>query len=254
MSAPGVSTVGHDAASALLQISPDQLHRLVASGVVRRAAPGKYIPAQLIRDYIAWLHAEPERRDKSPTQAEIAEHLDMSDRNLRDVLQALDLDHKQVSLSALRIAYIRRLRDQAAGRLGNEAGGLDLVQERAALARSQREAQDLKNAVARGEFAPVGLLADVLGRASSSVVDRFDLLEGDLRKACPDIPDDVLLTVLGVNAKARNEWLRATSRLVDEYIDQLVAEDEEADALDAADTLSAFAPDDTGDIWTGAAA
>lgn len=153
----------------------------------------------------------------------------------------------------LLLAYCDRLRQQAAGRMGGEIGGLDLVQERAALARSQREAQDLKNAVARGEFAPVGLLADVLGRASSSVVDRFDLLEGDLRKACPDIPDDVLLTVLGVNAKARNEWLRATSRLVDEYIDQLVAEDEEADALDAADTLSAFAPDDSGDIWTGAA-
>lgn len=152
------------------------------------------------------------------------------------------------------LAYCDRLRDQAAGRAGAESGGLDLVQERAALARSQREAQDLKNAVARGEFAPVGLLADVLGRASSSVVDRFDMLEGDLRKACPDIPDDVLMTVLGVNAKARNEWLRATSRLVDDYIDQLVAEEEDADALDPADVLTAFSPDDTGGIWTGAAA
>lgn len=152
------------------------------------------------------------------------------------------------------LAYCDRLRDQAAGRAGAESGGLDLVQERAALARSQREAQDLKNAVARGEFAPVGLLADVLGRASSSVVDRFDMLEGDLRKACPDIPDDVLMTVLGVNAKARNEWLRATSRLVDDYIDQLVAEEEDADALDPADVLTAFSPDDTGGIWSGAAA
>lgn len=146
-------------------------------------------------------------------------------------------------------AYCDRLREQAAGRMGGEVGGLDLVQERAALARSQREAQDLKNAVARGDFAPVGLLADVLGRAASSVVDRFDLLEGALRKACPDISDEVLLAVLGVNAAARNEWLRATARLVDEYIDQIAAEEDEGDLSDA---LAAFAPDDADGLWEGA--
>lgn len=146
----------------------------------------------------------------------------------------------------LLLAYCDRLRQQAAGRMGGEIGGLDLVQERAALARSQREAQDLKNAVARGEFAPIGLLADVLGRAASSVVDRFDQLEGALRKSCPDISDDVLLAVLGVNAAARNEWLRATARLVDQYIDELADADEEGDSADA---LGAFEPDDNDGVW-----
>lgn len=234
MSAGGMSTIGHDAAAALLQVAPDQLQRLVSSGVVRRAAPGKYVPAQLIRDYIAWLHSEPERRDRSPTQAEIAEHLDMSDRNLRDLLQALGMDHKQVSLSALRVAYIRRLRDQAAGRMGNETGGLDLVQERAALAREQREGQAIKNAVARREYAPVGLLADVLGRAGGAVVDRFDQLEGALKKACPDLPDEAKTTVLRVIAAARNEWVRETAQLVAESLDEMLAADEgEGDVLDA---------------------
>lgn len=148
----------------------------------------------------------------------------------------------------LLLAYCDRLRQQAAGRMGGEIGGLDLVQERAALARSQREAQDLKNAVARGEFAPIGLLADVLGRAASSVVDRFDQLEGALRKSCPDISDDVLLAVLGVNAAARNEWLRATARLVDHYIDDLADADEEGDPADA---LGAFEPDDNDGLWEG---
>lgn len=124
------------------------------------------------------------------------------------------------------------LREQAAGRLGSEIGGLDLVQERAALARSQREAQDLKNAVARGEYAPIGLLADVLGLASSAVVDRFDLLEGALRKSCPDITDDVLIAVLSVNTAARNEWLRSTARLVDRYIDGQAADDDSGDQSD----------------------
>lgn len=122
------------------------------------------------------------------------------------------------------LGYCDRLRDMAAGR--HSAGGLDLVQERAALARSQREAQELKNAVARGEFAPIGLLADVLGEASSAVVDRMDQVEGDLRKACPDLPEDARVVVLRTLANARNEWIRSTAKLISDKMDQM------ADALD----------------------
>lgn len=123
------------------------------------------------------------------------------------------------------VAYCERLRDQAAGRAGAEVGGLDLVQERAALAREQREGQAIKNAVARREFAPVGLLADVLGQAASAVVDRFDQLEGTLRKAVPDLPDEAKTAVLMVIANARNEWIRATERLVVEQIDSMAEAD-----------------------------
>jgi phage terminase Nu1 subunit (DNA packaging protein) len=230
MATAGLATIGHDAAAALLQLAPEQLTRLVSAGAVRRAAPGKYIPAQIIRDYIAHLHAEPDRIERYPTQQEIAEHLDMSDRNLRDLLQSVGLDHKQAAMSEIRVAYIRRLREQAAGRMGGEMGGLDLVQERAALAREQREGQAIKNAVARREYAPVGLLADVLGMAASAVVDRFDQLEGALRKACPDLPEEAKTTVQQVIANARNEWLRGTAALVADGLDAMLAgQDEEGD-------------------------
>lgn len=129
--------------------------------------------------------------------------------------------------------YCQRLREQAAGRLGAENGGLDLVQERAALAREQRIAQALKNDVARGEYAPIGLLADVLGMASSAVVDRFDQLEGALRKACPDLPDAAKSTVMQVLASARNEWIRSTAKLVAERLEDLVDAEAEPDELDA---------------------
>lgn len=122
------------------------------------------------------------------------------------------------------LGYCERLRDMAAGRAS--VGGLDLVQERAALARSQREAQELKNAVARGEFAPIGLLADVLGEASSAVVDRMDQIEGQLRKACPDLPEDARQVILRMMADARNEWIRSTAKLISDKMDQM------ADALD----------------------
>lgn len=118
------------------------------------------------------------------------------------------------------IAYCEHLRDQAAGRLG-ETLGLDLVQERAGLARAQREAQELKNAVARREFAPVGLLTDVLALASSAVVDRFDQVPGQLLKSCPDLSDEARATVLRVLGDARNEWMRSTAKLVAQQIDQM---------------------------------
>jgi len=127
-----------------------------------------------------------------------------------------------------------RLREQAAGRMSADGGGLDLVQERAALARSQREAQEMKNAVARGEYAPIGLLSDVLGAASAGVVDRFDQLDGTLRKVCPDLPEAARVAVHQVIASARNEWIRATASLVEAHLEQFDDEADEADqALDA---------------------
>ncbi|SDR38632.1 hypothetical protein SAMN04490186_5887 [Pseudomonas grimontii] len=53
-----------------------------------------------------------------PTQLEIAEHLDMSERAARDVLKRLNLDWQAVSLADIRTAYIRDLREKAAGRGG----------------------------------------------------------------------------------------------------------------------------------------
>ena len=132
------------------------------------------------------------------------------------------------TLGELLLAYCARLRDQAAGRMG-ENTTLDLVQERAALAREQREGQAIKNAVARREFAPVGLLADVLGMAASAVVDRFDQLEGQLRKACPDLPDDAKTTIQQVIASARNEWIRSTERTVFDRIDSMLTDQDDDD-------------------------
>lgn len=110
------------------------------------------------------------------------------------------------------LAYTAWLREVAAGRAG--AGNLDLVQERAALAREMREGHAIKNAVSRGEYAPIGLLADVLGQASAAVVDRFDSLPSLLRKACPDLPAAARDAIAKVIASARNEWIKSTSELV----------------------------------------
>lgn len=166
------------------------------------------------------------------TQADFGELVGISQQAVSALVQAGVLEQGAGGRAWLH-AYCERLREQAAGRMGAE-GGLDLVQERAALARSQRIAQDMKNAINRGDYAPIGLLADVLGLASSAVVDRFDQLDGMLRKACPDLPEAARTAVQQVLASARNEWIRSTAKLVDERLAQFeegdeLTQDEEAD-------------------------
>lgn len=134
-------------------------------------------------------------------------------------------------------AYCERLREQAAGR------GQELTMERAALARSQRIGQDLKNAVTQREYAPIGLLADVLAAASSAMVDRLDALSGTLARKCPQLDDESRTEVLKVIADARNEWVRQTASLAVEIVDEL-SEDADEEAAAAVDVPPADLGDD----------
>lgn len=158
------------------------------------------------------------------SQAEFAQIVGMSEARVSQLVSDGVLARGDIGQGWLH-AYCERLRDQAAGRLGTEIGGLDLVQERAALAREQREGQAIKNAVARKEYASIGLLSDVLGMAGSAVVDRFDQLEGLLRKAAPDLPEEAKTAVMQVIANARNAWIRGTERIVSEAVDAMLADD-----------------------------
>ncbi|WP_245911763.1 hypothetical protein [Malikia granosa] len=169
--------------------------------------------------------------DQTVSQAEFAQMIGVSEARVSQLVSEGIIVRGDTAHEWL-IGYCERLRDQAAGRAGSESGGLDLVQERAALAREQRIAQALKNDVARGEFAPVGLLTDVLATAGAAVVDRFEQLDGALRKACPDLPDEARTTIMTVIASARNEWIRSTAQLVDRSLDDLLAEQADDDQLD----------------------
>lgn len=163
--------------------------------------------------------------DQPISQGEFATMVGLSEARVSQLVSEMVIA-RGATAGAWLLAYCERLRDQAAGRMG-EAGGLDLVQERAALAREQRIGQAMKNAQARGEWAPVGLLADVLGVASSAVVDRFEQLEGALKKTCPDLPEAARTVVLQVIASARNEWVRATATLVAERLEAITTDDDD---------------------------
>lgn len=167
--------------------------------------------------------------DAPISQAEFAQLIGVSEARVSQLVTEKVITRGETGHEWL-LSYCERLRDQAAGRAGSD--GADLVYERALLTRSQREAQDLKNQVARKQFAPIGLLADVLGLASSAVVDHMDQIEGHMRKAYPDLPYEALVVVLRVMAGARNEWIRVTTKQIAEQIDGL-AQDYEDDGVDS---------------------
>lgn len=83
------------------------------------------------------------------TQIEIAQHLDLSTRQIRE-LQSIGVFTKGATLDEARLAYIRRLREQAAGRAATN--GLDLTSERARLAKMQADKLETELTAKRGDL------------------------------------------------------------------------------------------------------
>lgn len=99
-------------------------------------------------------------------------------------------------------AYCSHLREHAAGRASD--GDLDLSQERAALARSQRETVDMKNAVTRGELAYVTLIEQVLSNAGSKIAGILEAIPGAVKRRVPSLPASEIKAISTEIARARN--------------------------------------------------
>jgi phage terminase Nu1 subunit (DNA packaging protein) len=107
---------------------------------------------------------------------------------------------------------------------GDPSEPLNLAQERAALARAQREALETKLAIQRGEYANITLLADVLATASQAVAERMDTLPGHLAKVCPHLSSADRAQIVTVLNDARQEWVRATANIVADRLASLDVE------------------------------
>jgi phage terminase Nu1 subunit (DNA packaging protein) len=127
-------------------------------------------------------------------------------------------------------AYCSHLREQAAGRAGN--GGLDLADERAGLAKAQRERIEMQNAVTRGELAPVVLIEEVLSKAGSKIAGILEAIPGAVKRRVPSLSADEIKSIAGEIARVRNivagmslEDLREADQ--DDGVDDSQAEGEE---------------------------
>jgi phage terminase Nu1 subunit (DNA packaging protein) len=193
---PGIN---HDTAAKLLGLTPGELTALVNKGVITRIGKDNYSLALIVRDYIAHL--------KKPcliwSQTEIAEHLDTSDRTVRELQDKLGINCKTNTVDEIRIAYIRHLREQAAGRA--TTGDLDLATERAALAREQRIRIEMQNAVTRREFGPVEAIEFSLTELMVRVASQLDTIPGKVKKASDKLTASDLDIVASVIAEVRND-------------------------------------------------
>ena len=89
------------------------------------------------------------------TNDEVATHLGISPTRVSELKSAGILPEarrRANNLTDCRAAYLAHLRETAAGRQSRDGGGLDLVAERALLAREQRKKIERQNAVEAGEF------------------------------------------------------------------------------------------------------
>lgn len=193
---PGLN---HDTAAKLLGLTPKELTGLVNSGIITRTGKDNYSLALIVRDYIAHL--------KKPrliwSQTEIAEHLDTSDRTIRELQDKLGFNCKTNTVDEIRVAYIRHLREQAAGRA--TTGDLDLATERAALAREQRIRIEMQNAVTRRELGPIDALEFGLTDLLVRVAAKLDTIPGKIKIASDKLTAADLDIVSAVIAQVRND-------------------------------------------------
>nr|CRH07363.1 Protein of unknown function [Candidatus Magnetococcus massalia] len=123
------------------------------------------------------------------TQREIAQHLDLSERRVRDLLKELGLPSRQSDLEQVRTAYIRHLRAVASRHKSEE--GLDLTQERAKLAAAQRKKTEIEVAKLRGELLPVDEVKHVAFTLARRTRDRLMLIPHRLSAILGSEPNPV---------------------------------------------------------------
>jgi phage terminase Nu1 subunit (DNA packaging protein) len=198
-----------DSAAALLGLAPEDLDRLGRAGILPRAARNEYPLVSLVRGYLEHVRAEYERPNRRPSQLELAEHLDLSDRRVREVLTELGVDHRQATRDEIRIRYIRKLREEAAGRA--TVGKLNLADERADLARQQKLRTQVKLYQELGQWAPIEHLTLILSRVAAQVAGILDSIPVQLRLRFPELTAEQLDLIKEALAKARNALLEAGS-------------------------------------------
>lgn len=100
------------------------------------------------------------------------------------------------------LEYCGNLREVSAGRLAS--GDLDLAEQRARLAFEQANRVEMQNAITRREYAPLGVLVELISGAAAQIGVIFDALPGKIRREVPGLPSTALDAIARELAKGRN--------------------------------------------------
>lgn len=135
------------------------------------------------------------------TQGQFADMVGVTQQAISDQLSRGVLQRGDTAAGWLR-AYCRNLREQAAGRAS--MGDLDLVQERARLAKEQADKVAMANAVERRELAPVSLMEVTLSKLGRQIIGILEALPVNLKMNCPHLTTEDLALITAQIIKARN--------------------------------------------------
>lgn len=171
------------------------------------------------------------------TQVEVAQHLDLSDRQVRNLIADGVLPASKgvggLDIDACRTAYIGYLRGLASGQVrqpeardnaGDESGDTAkrLEQERLRLTAAQAEGQELKNDITKRKSVPAEFATFVLSRLAAEIGSLLDTLPLTLKRRHPDLEVRHIESVQRELAKARNRAATLDDRLpglLNEYLD-----------------------------------
>ena len=105
------------------------------------------------------------------TQAKIAAHLRMSERNLRELLPKLGMDHKRQTLDEIREAYIEHLRSVASGHQSD--GGVDLTAVRARRETAEADLREMDRAERYGQICAIDQVAQTVSELGDAISIEF---------------------------------------------------------------------------------
>lgn len=171
-------------------------------------------------------------------QKELAQHLDLTDRQVRNLLADGILPTSRgnggLNLQDCRHAYIRYLRGLGSGQVKAEAGYLPehaidpmveqhLLEERVRLTTAQAVAQERKNEIMDKQLVPVDFATFSLSKVASHIASVLDTVPQKLRRKHPDMDPRYLESLEREIAVARNLAAQVGEKL-DEYVDEYFEE------------------------------
>ncbi|RON48569.1 DNA packaging protein [Pseudomonas frederiksbergensis] len=173
-------------------------------------------------------------------QKELAQHLDLTDRQVRyllaDGILPTSRGNGGLNLQHCRLAYCRYLRGLNSGQVKAEAGdlvedGIDplveyhLMIEKVRLTTAQAVAQEKKNEVMEQQLIPVEVATFVLSKVASHIASVLDTVPQKLRRKHPEMDPRHLESLEREIAVARNlaaEVGEKVPEFVDEYFEKYV--------------------------------
>lgn len=176
------------------------------------------------------------------TQVEVANHLDVSDRWVRELVQSGVLPASKgrggYDLEQCRLAYIRHIRGQLSGQVKvPEAEGKeypdDVIdpyieqkreQEEYLLTKERRIGQQQKNELAARKVVPSEFAIFTLSKIAAEIAAILDTLPLTMKRKHPDLETRHLDTLMRELARARNQASGLDNmlpELLDDYFDSI---------------------------------